>query len=60
MHLLRGHVVVVEPAQDGTWAGFILDLPVFAWGKGSVEEVLASLEEGLRLYEEALREGEEE
>jgi len=35
MHLLKGHIVVVEPAQDGTWAGFILDLPVFAWGKGS-------------------------
>lgn len=36
--------------ERGTWAGFLPGLPVFAWGKGSREEVLESLSRGLSLY----------
>jgi antitoxin HicB len=50
-------VALERDLEGGTWAGFALDLPVFAWGKPDRQALLRGLREGLAL---ALLELEEE
>jgi len=50
-------VVLERDLEGGTWAGFTLDLPVFAWGKPDREALLRSLREGLALALLELEEG---
>jgi len=52
--------VSLERDQEGLWAGWVQDLPVFSWGKRSKEEVLESLKEGVYLYLEEIGEEREE
>jgi len=49
-------VLVIEEAPDGSFGGYVGGRPVFSWGKRSPEEVVLSLLEGLRIYEELTKE----
>ncbi len=46
---MKGYPCYLERDGEGRWAGFALDLPVYAWGKATPEEVERSLAKGLAL-----------
>ncbi len=46
----RYPVVLEKDAKQGTYAGFAVDMPVYAWGKASRAEVRESLARGLSLF----------
>ncbi len=49
------YLVVVEPADDGTFSAYVPDLPGCVACGGSVEEVQALIEEAIALHTESLR-----
>ena len=50
------YFVVIEETEDGSYAGYVPDLPVCFTVGNSVEEVEINIKEAIELYIEELRE----